>query len=61
MIVGRRHLEQVLRVYIEHYNVHRPHRALLTWTPSLLTGQVAGVCSMSGLGRQVVATSTGVR
>jgi putative transposase len=27
-IVGRRHLEQVLRVYVEHYNMHRPHRAL---------------------------------
>ena len=26
--VGRGHLEQVLRVYIEHYNAHRPHRAL---------------------------------
>jgi putative transposase len=28
LIVGRRHLEQVLRIYIEHYNLHRPHRAL---------------------------------
>jgi putative transposase len=28
LIVGRRHLEQVLRVYIDHYNRHRPHRAL---------------------------------
>ena len=28
LIVGRGHLEQVLRVYIEHYNAHRPHRAL---------------------------------
>jgi putative transposase len=28
LIVGRRHLEQVLRVYIQHYNTHRPHRAL---------------------------------
>jgi putative transposase len=28
LITGRRHLEQVLRVYVEHYNVHRPHRAL---------------------------------
>jgi putative transposase len=28
LIVGRRHLEQVLRVYVEHYNRHRPHRAL---------------------------------
>jgi putative transposase len=28
LIVGRGHLEQVLRVYIEHDNAHRPHRAL---------------------------------
>jgi putative transposase len=28
LVVGRGHLEQVLRVYIEHYNAHRPHRAL---------------------------------
>ena len=28
LIIGRGHLEQVLQVYVEHYNVHRPHRAL---------------------------------
>jgi putative transposase len=28
LIVGRGHLEQILRVYVEHYNAHRPHRAL---------------------------------
>jgi transposase InsO family protein len=28
LIVGRKHLEQSLRVYVEHYNRHRPHRAL---------------------------------
>ena len=28
LIVGRGHLEQVLRVYVQHYNEHRPHRAL---------------------------------
>jgi putative transposase len=28
LTIGRGHLEQVLRVYIEHYNAHRPHRAL---------------------------------
>jgi putative transposase len=28
LMVGRGHLDQVLRVYIEHYNAHRPHRAL---------------------------------
>ncbi len=28
LIVNRRHLDRVLRVYTEHYNVQRPHRAL---------------------------------
>ena len=28
LIVGRRHLEQVLRIDVKHYNEHRPHRAL---------------------------------
>src|SRR5262249_46848479 len=28
LILNRRHLEHVLRVYVEHYNTERPHRAL---------------------------------
>jgi hypothetical protein len=28
LIFNRRHLERVLRTYVEHYNEHRPHRAL---------------------------------
>jgi putative transposase len=28
LIVGRSHIEQILRVYVQHYNRHRPHRAL---------------------------------
>jgi putative transposase len=28
LIVGREHLKRVLRVYVDHYNGHRPHRAL---------------------------------
>jgi putative transposase len=28
LIVNRRHLERVLRVYVDHYNSHRPHRSL---------------------------------
>jgi len=33
LIVGRGHLEQVLGVYVEHYNRHRPHRALQLEAP----------------------------
>jgi transposase InsO family protein len=28
LIVNRRHLEKVLRVFVHHYNGHRPHRSL---------------------------------
>src|SRR5205807_3058007 len=28
LILNRRHLERVLRVYVDHYNTQRPHRAL---------------------------------
>jgi putative transposase len=28
LIVDRRHLERVLRVFVEHYNPQRPHRSL---------------------------------
>jgi transposase InsO family protein len=33
LIVSRGHLERVLRVYVAHYNAHRPHRALRLETP----------------------------
>src|SRR3989440_2481142 len=33
LIVGRRHLERVLRVYTSHYNRERPHRALALLSP----------------------------
>ncbi len=28
LIINRRHLERVLRVFTDHYNSHRPHRGL---------------------------------
>jgi putative transposase len=34
LILGRRHLERVLRVYSNHYNGHRPHRALQLAPPN---------------------------
>jgi putative transposase len=33
LIVGRRHLERVMREWIEHYNQSRPHRSLELKTP----------------------------
>jgi putative transposase len=33
LILNRRHLERVLRVFVDHYNTHRPHRALKLLPP----------------------------
>jgi putative transposase len=33
LIVGRRHLEHILRTYIQHYNRERPHRGLALHPP----------------------------
>jgi putative transposase len=33
LILGRRHLEHVLRSYVTHYNAERPHRALALVPP----------------------------
>jgi putative transposase len=33
LIVSRRQLERVLRAYVQHYNTHRPHRALKLTPP----------------------------
>jgi transposase InsO family protein len=38
LIVGRGHLDRVLRVYVEHYNRHRPHRALTLEPPDPAAG-----------------------
>jgi len=42
LIFGRRHLEQVLAEYIDHYNGHRPHRALDQQAPLLPSIPPAG-------------------
>jgi hypothetical protein len=33
LVLGRRHLERVLRIYSAHYNEARPHRGLDLETP----------------------------
>jgi putative transposase len=33
LVLGRRHLERVLGVYVQHYNRERPHRGLDLATP----------------------------
>src|ERR1035437_11168960 len=31
LVLGPRHLDRVLRIYVEHYNQKRPHRGLQLW------------------------------
>jgi putative transposase len=53
LIVGRRHLEQALRVYVQHYNRHRPHRALGLEPPDSPVGlDVAGEGRRGGVRRR---------
>jgi putative transposase len=33
LVLGRRHLERILRIYVAHYNAQRPHRGLDLRTP----------------------------
>jgi putative transposase len=33
LILNRRHLERMLRIFVQHHNVHRPHRALQLQPP----------------------------
>lgn len=40
LITGRGHLERVLRIYVEHDNGHRPHRALQLESPDAPTGPI---------------------
>ncbi len=41
LIAGERHLRLVLREYADHYNTHRPHRALNQNPPAGRTGSPA--------------------
>jgi putative transposase len=53
LIVGRGHLEQILRIYVEHDNRHRAHRALELQAPDPGTGLTfVGEDRRSGVHRQ---------
>jgi putative transposase len=51
LILHRRHLERVLRVFIDHYNTHRPHRSL-DLAPPQPTGYDQPVVSLHDVGRR---------
>jgi transposase InsO family protein len=44
LIVNRRHLERVLRVFIHHYNTHRPHRSLDLTPPDPIAPRLRVLC-----------------
>jgi hypothetical protein len=46
LILNRRHLEHVLRVLVDHYNTHRPHRSL-DLTPPATIGRIEQIVSCS--------------
>jgi len=64
LIVNRRHLDRVLRVYVDHYNVHRPHRALELQPPqprepppTAITGEVERRDRLGGVIREYYRTA----
>jgi putative transposase len=46
LVLGRRHLERVLREYVAHYNAKRPHRGIELRAPDSLPNPPAPVPSM---------------
>ncbi len=42
LVLGRRHLERILRTYVAHYNAQRPHRGLDLRTPDPRPDSVDG-------------------
>src|SRR6266536_5100619 len=46
LIMGRRHLQRVLSVYVAHYNEHRPHRALGQASPLRVASPAAPAADM---------------
>jgi transposase InsO family protein len=54
LIVGRRHLEQVLRAYLTHYNAERPHRSLALAAPNGTPAEARGSPPVAVLRRDVL-------
>ena len=42
LVFGRRHLDQILRDYLTHYNTERPHRSLALAAPGGTLQEVRG-------------------
>jgi putative transposase len=53
LVFGRRHLEQILRGYVTHYNAERPHRSLALAAPAAKPHQARG-SPLAGIRRREV-------
>jgi len=42
LVFGRRHLQQILRAYLTHYNTERPHHSLALASPERKPREVRG-------------------
>ena len=58
LILNRRHLERVLRVYVAHYNREPPHRALELQPPEPKQRKKDHLSLRSGAATDSVASST---
>jgi putative transposase len=47
LILSRRHLDRVLRIYVDHYNRERPHRALKLCPPEPEGGAPSGASEIN--------------
>jgi hypothetical protein len=54
LIVGKRHLERSLRVFVEHYKGHRPHRSLNLAPPDPQHASPRGRRSALGCGLRLL-------
>jgi putative transposase len=52
LILNHQHLERVLAVFVEHYNGHRPHRALALTPPGPARSAVATACGEARVQRR---------
>jgi putative transposase len=52
LIMNSQHLERVLDAFVEHYNGHRPHRALALTPPGPARPAVATACGEARVQRR---------
>ena len=54
LVLGRHHLEAVLRDYVRHYNQHRPHRGLRLRVPAPVSEVIPAPPALSDIARHDV-------